>query len=611
MNTPVKAALFALAISFLVVCTAGVFLVAVAPTARLQADYDAYESLSLALSRFRSGLYRSETYSFADGLELCAAELENLEAASVRLDSVDRAAGESLSGRMSLLADGKAWLLAYRNLYELALEALDSSIPLSPRSLFAGTVSGAGSAGGIPVSDSAALASARTLADSNVRSAAELAERAQALVQEIEQATPSVAASINRWRRITFIVSGSIIVVTWLLGLFAMWLFARSVTMSARHIRSAFETISEGNITAGLDHIRKRRGDDLTESAGRFMGRISELVASVKDDVGRSVESSAQLSASVENTASTFEVVDGFIENIRCEVTVLEEQVRSVKAGLERVTGGLNRLDARIVNQSELVEKSTSAASTVIDSIIDMAETAVADEKRVKNLLRSSETGQTLFTSTSEKITLINDSVARINGMAEVIENIAEQTNMLALNAAIEAAHAGASGKGFAVVAEEITKLADASSESSREIAESIEEIVLNITEMVTFSNRLDTAFDEITGDIGSVSATITSFSTGLVDSSGLAESVRNSMESLREETGAITRDAGFMAEGAGEIARSMSELDMISSRVFDGITAMSLMLDGLKDVLGQFKAHADTMKDSGLEMDRKLSQLK
>ncbi len=607
MNTPVKAALFALAIAFLAACTAGVFLVAVAPTAALQADYNAYESLSLALSRLRSGLYRSGTHPFADGVERFSGELEYLEAASARVDSVDQALAESLSDREAFIADATAWLASYRTLYALAQESLDSPLPLSPRSLYAELGPGAA----LSVIDSASLAAARRLADSHAQAAAELAERAQALVAEIERATPAVAASIQRWRFATYLVSGSIIVITWLLGLFAMWLFARSVSRSARHIRSAFETGSEGNISAGLERIRTGRGDGLSDSAGRFVGRISELVASVKEDVGRTVESSAELSASVETTASTFEVVDGFIESIRGEVTVLEEQVRGVKASLERVTGGLNRLDERIANQNVLVEKSTAAASTVIDSIIDMAETAVADERRVKNLLRSSETGQMLFSSTSEKISLINDSVARINGMAEVIENIAEQTNMLALNAAIEAAHAGSSGKGFAVVAEEITKLADASSESSREIAESIEEIVLNITEMVSFSTRLDTAFEEITGDIGTVSATITRFSTGLVDSSGLAESVRVSMESLRDETGEITRDSGSMAEGAGEIARSMGELDMISSRVFDGITAMSLMLDGLKDVLGQFKAHAETMKSSGLEMDRKLSQLK
>ena len=54
------------------------------------------------------------------------------------------------------------------------------------------------------------------------------------------------------------------------------------------------------------------------------------------------------------------------------------------------------------------------------------------DSSGLGALISALKPGQTLFSSTSEKISLINDSVARINGMAEVIENIAEQTNMLA-----------------------------------------------------------------------------------------------------------------------------------------------------------------------------------
>ena len=65
------------------------------------------------------------------------------------------------------------------------------------------------------------------------------------------------------------------------------------------------------------------------------------------------------------------------------------------------------------------------------------------------------------------------------------------------------------------------------------------------------------------------------------------------------------------MAEGAGAIASSMSELDMIASRVFDGITAMSLMLSGLKDVMGEFKQLAVSMRESGILMDNRLSRLK
>ena len=612
MKTGFKFTLFTVSLILLLCCTAGAFLLVIAPTNRLQADYDAFSALDTSLAELQIELYRATACPFED--ELPALE----KASSLVSSSLDRIGSGSfiksrnadvssvvskLSGSVGTLkADTDAVIASYRNLGELSRRAFGSAGKASTASFMDGEIR--------PL-DSALLAEGRTAALAFTPVVIRQSDAIASVRAEIVARLPDVAQGIRNYRTLSFIVSSLIIICTWFLGLVAVWLLSLSVSRTTKRFSAILDSVANGNIGNCLEGIPADTSDELLGRMTAFIGNLRGIIGSVKDEAAANVESSTNLSASIGNTASTFEVVDGFIADIRKEVGVLEEQVKIVKTGLERVTSGLSHLDSGINNQKSVVEGSMVSVNGMISSINEMAVMATHDEKVVQNLVRSSENGQSLFSSTHQKINKISDSISRINGMAEVIENIAEQTNMLALNAAIEAAHAGDSGKGFAVVAEEITKLADASSESSRDIAESIEEIVENITSMADSSGLLDRAFEEMTREITLVYQTMSNFSSGLNESSRNSQQVLETMNALEDVSNGVTRDSGIMSEGAGAIAKSMSELDMISSQVFDGITAMSLMLDGLKEGMNEFKQLADKMNRSGLSINEHLAQLK
>jgi methyl-accepting chemotaxis protein len=572
MKTRFRIGLFVVSIVLLFGCTAGVFLLVIAPTNRREADYNSLSRLDLALADLQLAVVRSALPS--EG----AAQLSVPEAKKAVDEAFDRvAASPAIASNAESLRAFAGSLSAWRS-------SLDSGTD--------------------------ALVSAGFQEGSAAGAAVALASSIDGMRAGVKSALPAVSASIRSFRTISFIVSGVIIVCVWLLGILLVRLLSRSVTRLTGQFSSMLDCLSRGDIDACVTHIPADSGDETVSRMAGFIRKLAGTIGVLKTEVEKSVASGTNLAQSLDNTSSTFEVVDGFIDSIRGEVQTLEAQVSLVKTGLERITRGLANLDSGIVNQKSVVEGSLVSVKGMISSMGTMAEEANRDGKVVSELVRSSGDGQTLFSSTYQRITAISDSISRINGIAAVIENIAEQTNMLALNAAIEAAHAGDSGKGFAVVAEEITKLAEASSENSREIAESIEEIVQNITSMASSGSELDRAFEAMTGDIGLVNVTMTHFSEGLAESNRNSAAVLDTMHTLSDVSESVTRDSGLMASGADEIAKSMAELEMVSSRVFDGITAMALMLDGLKDVMKDFRTIAESMKESGLAMSGELVQL-
>jgi len=248
--------------------------------------------------------------------------------------------------------------------------------------------------------------------------------------------------------------------------------------------------------------------------------------------------------------------------------TMVDEIVVSV-AGVEERAGGVDdRLS--VVANNAVIERDhiQQIAATVeefsqsVAEVAGMAGDSLKGAATMQGIVETNERNMELSISTvgkvadtvqssSQTIADLGASIQKIGVIANAIKDIADQTNLLALNAAIEAARAGEQGRGFAVVADEVRKLADRTSTSTKDIARTIAEI----------NSVSDAAVSSMQGAVAEVKTGITLIRAngdGLVEIKSASASVARHIENIAH----ASREQSVAGEN---IARAIENINVLS----------------------------------------------
>ncbi len=272
---------------------------------------------------------------------------------------------------------------------------------------------------------------------------------------------------------------------------------------------------------------------------------------------------------------------------------------------------GSDKQGTMLNDATDLLSSAAAEVEAVTAKAHSMESAALAGNGAVKDTVMAMHRVKEQVTTSAAQVQQLNSMGQEIGAIVSVIEQIAEQTNLLALNAAIEAARAGEHGRGFAVVAEEVRKLAEESSGSTKRIADLIGKVkstvdatvsAIDITtqEVETGSAKSELAGDALKNilDAAQIVAQQTESVSSLTQQVSavmqtVAESSTSNVAALKQAVG----DAGEVQEAiegvaavSEESAAGAQELTASVQEVGAAATELARMSDDLRIIVSKFQ---------------------
>jgi twitching motility protein PilJ len=285
------------------------------------------------------------------------------------------------------------------------------------------------------------------------------------------------------------------------------------------------------------------------EQLRSLVGTLTTTSSQVAESSQETLETAAQLAQSAENQA----------RQVSAATQSVTEMAQSIAAVSENATRS-----ADVAQRS--VGIATEGAQVVRETIAGMD--AIREQ----------------IQETSKRIKRLGESSQEIGAIVELINDIAEQTNILALNAAIQAASAGEAGRGFAVVADEVQRLAERAGNATRRIETLVQTIQSDTNEAVGSMeqttagvvngarlaenagralNQIETVSQELAQLIAGISDASQRQSKGASEIAGTMDAIRGFTGDTAAGANRTARSVGKLAELAAELRRSVADFKL------------------------------------------------
>jgi aerotaxis receptor len=274
--------------------------------------------------------------------------------------------------------------------------------------------------------------------------------------------------------------------------------------------------------------------------------------------------------------------VDTILKRVDESASRLDQLAAQANAAVAETDAAINHQEAELASVSSAVTEMSSAIQEVASNT---ANTSTAAEQADQNVVDGHHSIDESLTATTQLATNIDDITRMIQDLGEdstaigsvieVINGIAEQTNLLALNAAIEAARAGEQGRGFAVVADEVRTLAQRTQNSTVQIKEIINRIqgstqscvesIASAQEKaqrcVNFNQEAGQAYTFISKAVSDIRNMTFQVATAVEEQSAVAEEVNRNIVNIQTQSERTSEASSSTADISKRLAHDISAM--------------------------------------------------
>ncbi|MGN5118521.1 methyl-accepting chemotaxis protein [Aeromonas sp. 55A] len=345
------------------------------------------------------------------------------------------------------------------------------------------------------------------------------------------------------------LLSTTVGALTLLFVVIVAWLLIRQIRNPVMTLLEQTRQVAAGNLTSQLD-MKQFSHDELGKLAQGFNEMQSNLRMLVNEVSGSVV----QLGAAAEEISA-----------------VAQQSANNMGAQqheLNQLATAMNEMQATVREVARNTNDAASAATSASDTAAQGSETVNDSIGRIEKVATAIE-------ETALVIRQLGDDSRNIGMVLEVIQGIAEQTNLLALNAAIEAARAGEQGRGFAVVADEVRTLAKRTQDSTSQINHIISELQQRANEAgVTMQQSQDMMSEtvhtarEAGASIAEISSSVNSISHMNIQIATATEEQGAVSEELNRNVVNISNASEEVATGAKQMAQACNDLNLLATQL-------------------------------------------